>query len=241
MVECFELGRVEYGHACRLQIHMSRLLKNQPLTGYLMFLEHPPTISLGYSLKGDEGKSELRVSESVIIQKGIKVFHSDRGGKATFHGPGQLIAYPLFNLNKLNLSAKKFVNKLEEVVIAWLKKKGIAADRDLLYPGVWVENKKIASVGVRIEDRISRHGIAINLHPELKYFELIVPCGIAERKMTSYYQQTGRQLELKEAVIGLSGEFAQVFGIELQPGNPNMLIIEGGCDDNQRMANAGSI
>ena len=241
MVEWFEPGLVEYEYAFQLQIHLSKILKSQPLTGYLLFLEHPPTITFGYSLKGDEGKSELKVSESVLAQKGIKVFHTDRGGKATFHGPGQLIAYPVFNLGKLNLSSKKFVNKLEDVAIGWLGKNGIDADRDLLYPGVWVENKKIASVGVRIEDRVSRHGIAVNLCPDLECFELIVPCGIAAREMTSFCQLTGERLKFKEAVAGLALEFAQVFGIELRVGDPNMLIIEGGSDDDQRVANAWSV
>jgi lipoate-protein ligase B len=241
LVECFELGLVDYGRAYRLQITLSKLLKGRPLTGYLLFLEHPPTITFGYSLKGDEGKSELRVSESVLAQKGIGVFHTDRGGKATFHGPGQLVAYPVFNLGKLNLSSKRFVNKLEDVVIGWLAKNGVGAGRDLLYPGVWVENKKIASVGVRIEDRVSRHGIAVNLWPDLKYFELIVPCGIAERKMTSLHELTGRRLEIKEASAGLALGFAEVFGVELVSGDPNMLDIEGGRDDNQRMANTGSV
>ena len=100
LIEWFDLDRVEYERAYRLQIQLSKILKSRAIGGYLLFLEHPPTITLGYSLKGDEGKSELRVSGSVLDQRGIKVFATDRGGKATFHGPGQLVAYTIFNLNK---------------------------------------------------------------------------------------------------------------------------------------------
>jgi lipoate-protein ligase B len=241
VVEYFELGLIEYEHACQIQVQLSRLLKHSPLHGYLLFLEHPPVITLGYSLKGDEGKSELRVSEQLLALKGIKLFHADRGGKATFHGPGQLIAYPIFNLNRFNLSSKKFVNRLEDVVIAWLEKNGVAAVRDLLYPGVWVENEKIASVGVRIEDRISRHGIAVNLCPELDCFKLIVPCGIAAREITSFLRLTGGRVEVPDAIPGLAREFETVFGVELRRGDPNLLNIEGGRDDDQRMAHAGSV
>jgi len=237
-VEYYELGVVDYESAFSLQLQLSRKLKEQALPGYLLFLEHPPTITLGYSLKGDEGKTELLVSEDALVQKGIKLFHTDRGGKATFHGPGQLVAYPVFNLNLFNLSSKKFVNKLEDTVIQWLRQNGIEADRDLEYPGVWVQGKKIASVGVRIQDRVSRHGIAVNLCPDLGGFELIVPCGIARRKMTSYLEITGQRLEPGDAVPGLVREFAKVFDLELKQGEANMFFVEGGRDDNQRMAHA---
>jgi len=241
LIEWFDLGRVEYERAYRLQIQLSKILKSRPLGGYLLFLEHPPTITLGYSLKGDEGKSELRVSGSVLEERGIKVFHTDRGGKATFHGPGQLVAYPIFNLNRFDLNSKRFVNRLEDVAINWFMSRGLPAVRDVAYPGVWVENKKVASVGVRIQDRVSRHGIALNLEPDLSYFDLIVPCGIRERKMTSYFELTGKKLEHKEVRAGLLREFGVVFDADLEAGGQETLIFEGGLDDNQRMADTGTV
>jgi len=241
VVEYYELGLVDYASAFNLQLQLSRKVKELALPGFLLFLEHPPTITLGYSLQGDEGKTELLVSEEVIVQKGIKLFHTDRGGKATFHGPGQLVTYPIFNLNHFNLSSKKFVNKLEDTVLNWLQKKGIEAYRDLQYPGVWVQGKKIASVGVRIQDRVSRHGIALNLCPDLEGFDLIVPCGIARRKMTSFLEITGQRLKPEEVVPEIVREFAKLFDLELKQGETNILPLEGGRDDNQRMAHAWTV
>lgn len=240
-MEWADLGLIDYESALLLQVRLSKNLKTRDLTGYLFFCEHPPTITLGYSLKGDEGKSELMVSEEYLKEKGIELVHTDRGGKATFHGPGQLIAYPVFNLNQLRLSSKKYVNKLEDVAISWLKSMGVAAGRDWAYPGVWVGDQKIGSVGVRIEDRVSRHGIAINLWPDLKYFDLIVPCGVKERKMTSYLELTGRKLELQEAVPGLLAEFAKIFQLEYRAFEQTIPLSQGGLDDDQRMADAGCV
>lgn len=241
LVDWLELGRMEYADAYQLQLRLSQQLKSHHLAGYLLVTEHPPTITLGYSLRGDEGKSYLRVSEETIKRMGIKIFQSERGGKATYHGPGQLIVYPVFNLNFLNLSTKKYVMRLEEVVVNWLRGLGIDAGLDLEYPGVWVDDKKIASVGVRIEDRITRHGIAINLNPDLAHFELIIPCGIKTRKMTSYWELTGTRLERKEAILGLVESFKKVFQIEVIAGDKNSLFFKGGFNDNQGMAHAGSV
>lgn len=237
----FELGTLDYESAYLLQLRLSQMVKERQNPGFLLFLQHPPTITLGLSLKGDEGKSELRVSPEYLVEHGIQFFHADRGGKATFHGPGQLVAYPILNLNRFHLSSKKYVNKLEDTVIQWLGKMGIEASRDLDYPGVWVSGRKIASVGVRIQDRVSRHGIAVNICPDLSFFELIAPCGMLERKMTSYLEVTGKNIDLKKAASGLAAEFASVFDAELKPCDPNMLSLEGGLDDNQRMAYAGPV
>lgn len=233
---------MDYEPACQLQISLSRhLLNHQEFSGYLLFLEHPHTITFGYSLKGDEGKNHLRVSEEFLKKRGVKIFRTDRGGKATYHGPGQLIIYPILNLNQFRLSAKAYVGKLEQCVINWLWKLGLDADRDPDYPGVWIGDKKIASVGVRIENRVSRHGIAVNLWPDLSYFNYIVPCGIPERELTSYLQLTGKRLELKQALSGLGSEFEQVFEMKLKAIEQEMLINKGGWDDDQGMADAGAV
>ena len=126
-------------------------------------------------------------------------------------------------------------------MINWFLSMGLPAARDVAYPGVWVENKKVASVGVRIQDRISRHGIAINLEPDLSYFDLIVPCGIQEREMTSHFVLTGKKLERKEVRAGLLREFGAVFEADLEAGGQETLIFEGGLDDNQRMADTGTV
>jgi len=236
------LGQVEYARAYELQLWLSKKLKgDEEFCGYLLFLEHPPTITFGYSLKGDEGKSELRADEKELAEKGIAIFHTDRGGKATYHGPGQLICYPIFKLNQLRLSSKRYVHRLEDVVIGWLREQGLNAERDPAYPGVWVENRKIASVGVRIEDRISRHGFALNLNPDLGAFELIVPCGIQHRKMTSFFKETGKKIGYIEAIKGLLEHFQRIFQLELIKGDVSELENQGGADDNQRMAHSRAV
>ena len=231
------LGQIDYETAYSLQLWLAEKLKSEHgLCGYLLFLEHPPTITFGYSLKGDEGKSELRVSKRELEERGFKIFHTDRGGKTTYHGPGQLVCYLILNLNQLRLSSKRYVRKLEDVVINWLRGLGIDAGRDPDYPGVWVGEEKIASVGVRIEERISRHGIAVNLNPNLADFELIIPCGIKSRKMTSYFQLTGEKLDYQTAISGILKEFSRIFQVEVFPAETGELFGQGGIDDNQRMA-----
>ena len=238
-VEWLNLGVVDYEDAGELQVRLSRDLSNQSnLSGYLLFLEHPPTITLGYSIKENDTKNCLRVSEEFLRSRGVKIFHTDRGGKATFHGPGQLVMYPILNLNRFGISSRFYVHKLEQVVINWLMSKGLPAERNPDYPGVWVHGKKIASVGVRIENRISRHGIALNLWTDLNYFDLIVPCGIKDCQIVSYFQLTGKRVKMKETIQELLKEFEIEFGMSLNEKDDYAKRVEGGTNDDQGMADA---
>ena len=242
LVEWLELGLTDYEQACQLQLDLSRkLAEPAELSGYLLLLEHPPTITFGYSLKGDQARNQLRVSENFLHARGILVYHTDRGGKATYHGPGQLVAYPILKLDRFRFSARDYVGRLEQWAIDWLESVGIAAGRDPQYPGVWVGKMKIASVGVRIEKHVSRHGLAINLWPDLSCFDLIVPCGIPGRKVTSCFELTGKKILYKQAVPGLLSSFRRVFGTELRPGSLDTQMGEGGKNDDQGMADARAV
>lgn len=179
-----DLGLVEYGRASRLmQALAARVGQGGP--GCILFLEHPPTITLGYSLKGDEGRSAIRSTPGQLAAAGVTVAEVDRGGKATYHGPGQIVCYPILSLKELRLGIKRYVGKLQELVLAALKDLGVEAGLDPLYPGVWTPAGKVAAVGIRVTERVATHGFALNLDPDLKMFGHIVPCGISDRPVTS--------------------------------------------------------
>jgi len=179
-----DLGVVDYEKSMELQSALrADVAEGGP--GRLLFLEHPHTITLGYSLKGDEGRSAIRSKPEALEKEGIKVVQVDRGGKATYHGPGQLVCYTVLSLKEMKLGVKRYVGKIESVVLSALKELGVDADLDPSYPGVWTGGAKVAAVGIRVSDRVSTHGFAINLDPDLAKFGHIVPCGIADKPVTS--------------------------------------------------------
>ncbi len=179
-----DLGRVEYERALSLQAGlMDKASAGGP--GYILFLEHPPTITLGYSMRGDEGRSAITSSEEDLKREGIRVVQVDRGGKATYHGPGQLVCYLVLNLRELRLGVKRYVSRLQAAMVGALHDLGVEAGLDPSYPGVWVEGGKIAAVGIRVAGKVTCHGFALNVAPDLASFGHIVPCGIAHRPVTS--------------------------------------------------------
>ncbi|HUT53997.1 MAG TPA: lipoyl(octanoyl) transferase LipB [bacterium] len=180
-----DLGLVEYDAARGLMNALRDASAGGGVPGHVIFLEHPPTITLGYSLKGDEGRSAIRSSDAELRAEGVKVELVDRGGKATYHGPGQVICYLMLSLKELRLGVKRYVGKLMEVVLGSLRDLGVPAELDPAYPGVWIRGAKVAAVGIKVADGITTHGFAVNLDPDLAKFRHIVPCGIADRPVTS--------------------------------------------------------
>lgn len=180
-----DLGLVEYGRSLLLQAALRERAAKPDAPGYVLFLEHPPTITLGYSLRGDEGPSSIRTPAAELLAEGISVVQVDRGGKATYHGPGQLVCYLIVSLRGLRLGVKRYVGKLENVVIKVLAELSLDADIDPSYPGVWAADSKVAALGIRVSDRVSSHGFALNVDPDLEAFRHIVPCGIPDRSVTS--------------------------------------------------------
>lgn len=184
-----DLGRVGYRRSFDLQGSLRQRAGLPGNPGYVLFLEHPPTITLGYSLRGDEGRSAIVSSPERLASEGIDVIQVDRGGKATYHGPGQLVCYLILSLKELRLGVKRFVGKIENVVLESLKLLGLEPGLDPHYPGVWLGGAKVAAVGIRVADRVSTHGFAINIDPDLSAFGHIVPCGISDRPVTSLKAQ----------------------------------------------------
>jgi len=177
----------------------------------LLLLQHPPVMTLGRS-----GKVEnLLASEATLKEKKIQLIFTDRGGDVTYHGPGQLVVYPILNLRLLGLSVPDYVWRLEDVVIRVLARFGISAGRVEKLRGVWVGQEKIASLGIHLSRWISKHGLALNVNTDLGPFRLINPCGITDRRVTSMAQILGRSLPMEEIEELTLGAFAEVFGFSL--------------------------
>ena len=202
-----DLGLMDYGKAWGLQHDFwSRRVEGE-WPDLLLFLEHPHVITLGR--RGN--RSHLLVSPDVLEAMKIPVFHVERGGDVTYHGPGQMIVYPILDLKENGYHLIRYVDQLEEVIIQTLKDFDIEGTRDLSNRGVWVNGEKIASLGVAIKRWVSFHGVALNYKTDLKYFELINPCGLKGKKMTSMTENLRRDISRGELVERIGFHFCQVF------------------------------
>lgn len=177
-----ELGLVPYGQALERQ----RALADDRIAGrlsqdMLLLLEHPPVVTLGRGTRG----SSLPIAPELLARRGIEVFEIERGGDVTYHGPGQLVAYPIFDLAAHQQDLHWFLRQLEEVLITALRQLGLPAERNAGYTGVWTRGRKIASIGIHVRQWVTWHGFALNVTTDLSAFDLIVPCGIQNVVMTS--------------------------------------------------------
>jgi lipoic acid synthetase len=202
------LGRLQYTEAWDLQraIHEGRA-KGRTADDYLLLLEHPPVFTIGRN--GDS--SNLLVDRSAVTEAGAEVHHVDRGGDITFHGPGQLVGYPILRLDDPK-QIVPYVRRIEKALIHTLSDLGVEAWAEEGYTGVWTEKGKVAAIGVRVSRRVTMHGFALNLTPDMGFFEMMNPCGIADRSVTSVSDLVGRKVTLEEAVETLIPHFEDVFG-----------------------------
>jgi len=202
---CIDLGLVEYSRVWRLQLRLVEKRISGEVGDVLILVEHPHVFTLGR--RGDENN---------ILDKSIPVYRVERGGDATYHGPGQLVAYPIVNLNELGLGVREFVNLLEEVCISVLGKLGVGAGRVEGKPGVWVKGRKIVSIGLAIRHWVTYHGLAFNVNTDLSYFFKIRPCGMDSDVMTSLQQVTGQTHDLSHVKQLLAVEMAERLGLKLR-------------------------
>jgi lipoyl(octanoyl) transferase len=184
------LGRVEYSIALELQQTLVHLVKEGRITHTLLLLEHPPVITLGRNA----GAQNIVASREFLSANGVELHETDRGGDVTFHGPGQLVGYPIFDLRAFDprIGAVDFVRKLEEVLIRTCGDLGVVTERIPGLTGVWTQSDppgKIAAIGVHISRAVTSHGFALNVNTNLDYFKLIVPCGISDKPVTSLEQE----------------------------------------------------
>jgi len=183
-----DCGLIEYREALRLQreLHQKRCRGEIPNT--VLIAEHPAVITFGMH----KDANRLLVDEGELLQRGIEVVRSRRGGGVTAHNPGQLVFYPILNLKQLGFGIGEYIRELEAIGIELLERLGVPSQRRIGFPGLWVGEKKIANIGVRISRFVSYHGMAINIQNDLRIFDFIVPCGLEGVEMTSVWKQTGR-------------------------------------------------
>jgi lipoyl(octanoyl) transferase len=208
-----DLGRLAFGEALELQraVSMARVTGAVP-DDVLLLVEHPPVVTLGRSTKGDN----LQISEALLAARGVERFEIERGGDATFHGPGQLVGYPIIDLKQHTQDLHWYLRQVEESLIVALDTVGLHAGRVAKYTGVWIDDRKIASIGVHARDWVTRHGFALNVNTELSYFDLFVPCGIADVVMTSTQHELGNNApSFAQMQREVATAFAQVFALEL--------------------------
>ena len=202
------LGRLPYSEAWDLQraLHEGRV-RGRSRDDYLLLLEHPPVFTIGRN--GDA--SNLIAGVAAAEAEGAEVHHVDRGGDITFHGPGQLVGYPILKLDDPK-QIVPYVRKIEEVIIRTLADFGVEGWREKGFTGVWTERGKVAAIGVRVSRKVTMHGFALNLHPDMDYFGMMNPCGITDREVTTLSELAGRKVSLQEAVEALIPHFEEVFG-----------------------------
>ena len=211
---CLELDRIGYGDAHELQLDLVDARKRGALRrDILLVLEHPPVFTLGR--RG--GLENLLVSRTFLSESGIDVVQAERGGNITYHGPGQLVAYPICDLQSLHLSVTDFVYRLEEIMIRTCGDWGIRGSRNPLNRGAWVGNNKLGSVGIAVRKGISYHGLALNAVTSLEPYGWINPCGLQHVGVTSMQMETDRTVEMEEVRRSFKRYFSEVFDISLEP------------------------
>ena len=209
VVEIKRLGLVSYEEAVALQQHLVQERKAGVIPDQLLLLEHPPVITLGVKTRTD--RSHVLASDESLKARGVELFESGRGGDVTFHGPGQLVGYPILDLKPDRCDVHRYVRDLEEVLIRAVATFGVTAAPDRGLTGVWVGPDKLAAIGVRISRWITSHGFALNVNTDLSHFDLIVPCGIRGRGVTSLQRILGRTVDMVEVERAVIDAFAQVF------------------------------
>jgi lipoyl(octanoyl) transferase len=175
----------------------------------LLLVEHPHVLTLG--VRGDGGRSHILVTDEALAARGIDVFETGRGGDVTYHGPGQIVGYPIMDLKPDRQDVHRYVRDLEEVLIRTSADYGVSARRVEGLTGVWVGREKLAAIGVRIARWVTSHGFAFNVTTDLEYFGLIVPCGIADRGVTSLDRLLGRAVDRREVEDRIVSRFCEVF------------------------------
>ena len=175
----------------------------------LLLVEHPHVLTLG--VRGDGGRAHILANDEALASRGVEVHETGRGGDITYHGPGQIVGYPILDLKPDRCDVHRYVRDIEEVLIRTAADYGIEARRVEGLTGVWVGRDKLAAIGVRIARWITSHGFALNVTTDLEYFELIVPCGIADRGVTSLARILGRPIDRAEVEDRVATHFSSVF------------------------------
>lgn len=210
--QIYDLGFVEYLKAMQLQSSLvsARLAGEIPDT--ILLLQHFPVITMGSS----SHEEDIICSQNLLNSKGIPTLRTDRGGGVTYHGPGQLVCYLIFDLRATVKDIHQFVRSLEEILINTLATYSITAHIDFDYPGVWVGQAKICALGMRAKCWVTKHGLALNVNTNLEHFDLIIPCGIRDRRVTSMSKLLGHDVAMEDVTFHLVEQCAEVFKVDLE-------------------------
>jgi lipoyl(octanoyl) transferase len=208
-LEIRRLGVVPYGEALALQRAAVEERRAGRVPDLLLLLQHPPVITLG--VRGDGGRAHIVASPERLAAESIEIHETGRGGDVTYHGPGQIVGYPILDLRPDRCDVHRYVRDIEEVMIRVCADYGLNAGRIPGLTGTWIGNEKIGAIGIRISRWITSHGFAFNVHTNLDHFNFIVPCGIADRGVTSLGRALARDVSLSEVEDAFAYQFAAVF------------------------------
>jgi lipoyl(octanoyl) transferase len=219
-----DIGLIGYAEAYALQKRIVAARKAEAIEDVLLICEHPHVIT-----QGRNGKREhLLASEHVLRQKGVEFYETSRGGDITYHGPGQIVGYPILNLGAIRRDVVWYVRTLEEAMIRGTAEFGITAARVAGKTGIWVPagntEEKLAAIGVHISRWVTSHGFAYNVSTDLRFFDLIVPCGIVDRKATSLEKLLGRRVQENEVAPRIGKHLGEVLGLEMKEASKTELL-----------------
>jgi lipoyl(octanoyl) transferase len=206
------LGTVDYAEAHRLQKELQAKRISGEIGDTVLLLEHPPVLTMGRSAK----EQHVLAAPEVLAARGISVHEVGRGGDVTYHGPGQLVAYPIIDLKPDRRDVRKYMWSLEETMIRTCADFGLSATRVEGLNGAWVGDRKVGAVGVRISRWVTMHGLALNANSDLTHFDLIVPCGIQDRKVTSLSAEIGRTVFATDVIDPLARHFAELYDTDVE-------------------------
>ncbi len=203
-----DLGRMEYEKALEIQFSLLEKRQKGEIPDTLLIVEHEPVITMGKNAKSEN----ILFSKDELKKQGVDLLEINRGGDVTYHGPGQIVGYPIVNIKEQKLGIKDFVERLEQIFIDLLKEKyDIEAVRDDINNGVWVNGEKITAVGLAVKRWVTMHGFAFNVATDLDFFKLIVPCGIPSRGVTNVQKLTGKNIDLSDMIQTVIEYFVRDF------------------------------
>jgi lipoate-protein ligase B len=208
----YQLGKIAYGDAYHLQQKLLVKRLNGLIEDTLLLLEHPPTITVG---KSGELENVL-ASPAQLAESGVSLIFTDRGGDVTYHGLGQIVGYPIFDLRERDKDVHHYLHNIEEVLIRTLNDFSIKSSRDSGHAGVWVKDEEIAAIGLSIRKWVTMHGFALNVNTDLARFSLINPCGFTDRKATSMARLLGSEIPMESVTGKLLAHFSKIFDVRLE-------------------------
>jgi lipoate-protein ligase B len=214
-------GIVPYEVALKLQQRLMQARAEGKVGDVLLLLQHPPVLTMGRFRGGED----IIVPPETLARDGIAVFHTNRGGGITCHGPGQLVGYPILDLKENGLGVREYIRKLETTIVKLLLALGIQGHRVAEYPGVWVGEKKICSIGIHVSHHITTHGFALNVSNELRYFQYVRPCGLPGEVMTSVTELLGHVVGMEAIIETLLPSFSEIFGLSCEQESDRWLSI----------------